>query len=234
MAEGGFAGFSRELLSFLVELEQNNNKAWFDQQCERYERLVLEPAKKFVAAMQPALATISPGLRGESRVGGSIMRVVRDNRFSKDKTPYKTHLDMMFWEGGGPSKESPSFFMRIGARTLGISAGLYNFTPEQLRRYRQAVAEEASGAALRDAIRAVSARGFEPNEPHYKRVPQGFPANHPNGTLLRYAALYAWRSDPVPEALFGSGAVKYCRQLFVALRPIQAWLVEVLGSPDGA
>jgi uncharacterized protein (TIGR02453 family) len=192
---------------------------------------MLEPAKQFVGAMQPALATISPGLRAEPRVGGSIMRVARDTRFSKDKTPYKTQLDMMFWEGGGRSKESPSFFMRIGVRTLGIGAGLYNFTPRQLERYRQAVAEEASGAALRDAIRAVSARGFELNEPHYKRVPQGFAANHPNGTLLRHAALYAWRSDPVPEALFGPGAVEYCRQLFVALRPIQAWLVEVLGSP---
>jgi uncharacterized protein (TIGR02453 family) len=231
MAEGSFAGFSRELLSFLAELEQNNHKVWFDQQRERYERLMLEPAKQFVAAMQPALATISAGLRGEPRVGGSIMRVARDTRFSKDKAPYKTHLDMMFWEGGGPSKESPSFFMRIGARTLGIGAGLHSFTPEQLERYRQAVDGEDSGAALRDAIRAVSARGFELNEPHYKRVPQGFAANHPNGTLLRHAALYAWRSDPVPEALFGSGAVEYCRQLFVALHPIQAWLVEVLASP---
>jgi uncharacterized protein (TIGR02453 family) len=231
MAHDGFAGFSRELLSFLVELEQNNNKAWFDQHRERYERLILEPAKDFVAAMQPALATISPNLRGEPRVGGSIMRVARDTRFGKDKAAYKSHLDMMFWEGSGPGKKSPSFFMRIGARTLGIGAGLHSFTPEQLERYRQAVAEEASGAALRDAVRAVSARGFELNEPHYKRVPQGFAASHPNGTLLRHAALYAWRSDPVPEALFGPGAVDYCRQLFVALRPIQAWLVEAVGSP---
>jgi uncharacterized protein (TIGR02453 family) len=231
MAEGSFAGFSRELLSFLAELERNNSKAWFDQQRERYERLMLEPAKDFVGAMQPALATISPDLRGEPRVGCSIMRVARDTRFSKDKSPYKTHLDMMFWEGAGASKASPSFFMRLAPRTLTVGAGLYSFSPGQLERYREAVANEASGAKLRDAIRAVSARGFELNEPHYKRVPQGFAADHPNGTLLRHAALYAWRSDPVPEALFGSGAVEYCRQLFVALRPIQAWLVEVLGSP---
>jgi uncharacterized protein (TIGR02453 family) len=229
MAEGSFAGFSRELLSFLAELEQNNHKAWFDRQRERYERLMLQPAKDFVAAMQPALATISPGLRAVPRIGGSIMRIARDTRFSKDKAPYKTHLDMMFWEGAGASKESPSFFMRIGPRTLSIGAGLHGFTPAQLERYRQAVADEASGTALRDAIRAVSARGFELNEPHYKRVPQGFAADHPNGTLLRHRSLYAWRSDPVPEALFGPGAVEYCRQLFVALRPIQAWLVETLG-----
>jgi uncharacterized protein (TIGR02453 family) len=229
MAEGSFAGFSRELLSFLAELEQNNQKAWLDRQRERYERLLLQPAKNFVAAMRPALATVAPGLRAEPRIGGSIMRIARDTRFSKDKAQYKTHLDMMFWEGAGASKESPSFFMRIGPRTLGIGAGLHGFTPAQLERYRQAVADEASGAALRDAIRAVSARGFELNEPHYKRVPQGFAADHPNGTLLRHRSLYAWRSDPVPEALFGPGSVEYCRQLFVALRPIQAWLVEALG-----
>ena len=130
MAEQRFEGLTRELAKFLGELEQNNNKAWFDQNRKRYERVMLEPAKSFVAAMQPALAAITPGLHSEPKVGGSIMRVARDTRFSKDKTPYKPHLDMMFWEGAGRNKEAPCFFMRIAARTLSIGAGLHGFTPE--------------------------------------------------------------------------------------------------------
>jgi uncharacterized protein (TIGR02453 family) len=224
-----FAGFSRELLDFLTELEQNNTKAWFDQQRERYQRVMLEPAKSFVVAMQPALAAIAPGLHAEPRVGGSILRVARDTRFSKDKAPYKTHLDMMFWEGAGSSKQAPCFFMRIAARTLTIGAGLHGFTSGQIERYRQAVADQASGETLRDAIRAVSARGFQLNEPHFKRVPRGFAADHPNAALLRHNGLFAWRSDGVPEALFGPGAVAYCQQMFTASRPIQAWLVAALG-----
>lgn len=229
MAADTFVGFSRELTGFLAELEQNNNKAWFDENRERYERVMLGPAKGFVAAMRPALATITPELHAEPRVGGSIMRVARDTRFSKDKTPYKHHLDMMFWQGAGRSREAPCFFMRIGTHTLIVGAGLHSFTPDQLTRYRAAVADEAQGAALRDAIRAVTVRGLAVNEPHYKRVPLGFAAGHPNAALLRHAALFASRSDPLPDALFGPGVVDYCRQLFVALRPIQAWLVETLG-----
>ncbi len=75
----------------------------------------------------------------------------------------------------------------------------------------------------------VSARGFQLNEPHYKRVPRGFAADHRNAALLRHNGLYAWRSDDVPEALFGPGAVAYCQQMFTASRPIQAWLVATLG-----
>lgn len=189
---------------------------------------MLEPAKAFVVAMKPALDTIAPGLHAEPRVGGSIMRVARDTRFAKDKTPYKTHLDMMFWEGMGRNKDAPCFFMRIGARQLSVGAGLHGFSADQLEHYRKAVADDRTGATLRDAIRAVSNRGFEVNEPHYMRVPRGFEADHPNASLLRHSSLYASRSDPVPDALFSPGAVDYCRQLFVALRPIQSWLVEVL------
>ena len=228
MAEHRFEGFSRELAEFLGELDHHNNKAWFDQNRERYERVMLEPAKRFVAAMQPALAAITPELHAEPRVGGSIMRVARDTRFSKDKTPYKPHLDMMFWQGEGRNKEAPCFFMRIGARALWVGAGLHGFTPQQLERYRVAVADETRGAALRDAIRAVTARGFELNEPHYKRVPRGYPADHPDAALLRHDALYAVRTDPLPEALFGPRAPAYCGQLFAALRPLQAWLVDTL------
>lgn len=228
MADNRFDGFTRELCAFLAELEHNNNKAWFDENRKRYERVMLQPAKDFVAAMQPALASIAPDLHAEPKVGGSIMRVARDTRFSKDKTPYKPHLDMMFWEGAGRNKEAPCFFMRIGPRDLSVGAGLHGFTPEQLEGYRAAVADEAQGTALRDAIRAVTVRGFALNEPHYKRVPRGYPADHQQATLLRHSALYAARTDPLPDALFGSGAPAYCGQLFAALRPIQAWLVETL------
>jgi hypothetical protein len=99
IGRAAFPGFARELIEFLSALERNNDKAWFDRNRKTYERLLLEPAKRLVAAMQPALATISPDLRAEPKVGGSILRIARDVRFRQDKTPYKTTLDMMFWEG---------------------------------------------------------------------------------------------------------------------------------------
>ncbi len=224
-----FPGFARELVEFLGTLERNNHKAWFDSNRRIYERALLEPAKRFVAAMQPALATISPDLRAEPKVGGSILRIAGDVRFRQDKTPYKTTLDLMFWEGGGPNREASGFFVRIAPTLLGIGGGLHGFTPQQLERYRLAVVDDGLGAALRRALDLVLADGrYELGGLHYKRIPRGYDASHPNAPLLRHDAIYAWRSEPLPEALFGPGAVDWCRARFAELRPLQAWLVEAL------
>jgi uncharacterized protein (TIGR02453 family) len=152
IGRAAFPGFARELIEFLSALERNNDKAWFDRNRKTYERLLLEPAKRLVAAMQPALAAISPGLRAEPKVGGSILRIARDVRFRKDKTPYKTTLDMMFWEGHGRNRETPGFFIRIAPSLLGIGGGLHGLTPQQLERYRRAVVDDGLGAALRRAL----------------------------------------------------------------------------------
>ena len=86
--------FSKATFSFLDELADNNNRTWFEANKPRYEALVREPALDFIEAMEPALKSFAPGFRAEPRkIGGSLMRVFRDTRFSRDKTPYKTNID---------------------------------------------------------------------------------------------------------------------------------------------
>ena len=92
---------------------------------------------------------MSPGIHADPRVNGSIFRINRDTRFSKDKTPYKTHLDLFFWEGEGRSRDCPGFFFRMTPRSVVLGAGFHHFDPERLARFRAAVADEQSGAGAR-------------------------------------------------------------------------------------
>jgi hypothetical protein len=139
---------------------------------------------------------------------------------------------MMFWEGHGQNRETPGFFIRIAPSFLGVGGGLHGFTPLQLERYRRAVVDGDLGAALRRALDLVLADcRYEFGGLHYKRIPRGYDTSHWNAPLLRHDALYAWRSEPLPDALFGPGAVDWCRARFAELRPLQAWLVEALSRP---
>ena len=224
-----FEGFSPALLEFLRDLEKNNDKNWFDAHRADYEGLYLEPAKRFVTAMGPGLRKISKHLRAEGRVNGSIMRIHRDTRFSKDKTPYKTGLFLLFTEGDGPMKQGAGFGLHVNATGLGMMGGMFGFDDAQLVRFRKAVVDEKAGRALERAVREVARAGYGLSAPHYKRVPRGFDKDHPRADLLRQRALFASHEEsPVPGTLFGPEAVEYCLDRFEAMRPVQKWLVENL------
>ena len=144
-----FEGFSPDLLAFLRDLEKNNDKQWFDAHRSAYEALYLEPAKRFVEAMGPGLRKISKHLRAEGRVNGSIMRINRDTRFSKDKTPYKTGLFLLFTEGEGPMKQGAGFGLHLNAKGIGMMGGMFGFDDGELLRFRQAVLDDKAGTRAR-------------------------------------------------------------------------------------
>src|ERR1044072_1345885 len=107
--------FTRDAFKFLRELRENNDRAWFAANKERYEKYVRQPALKFVSGFSPRLAKISPHLVADPRpVGGSLFRIHRDTRFSRDKSPYKTHLGVHFFHDTGKKAPSvPGFYLHI-------------------------------------------------------------------------------------------------------------------------
>ena len=110
-----FMGFPQDALDFLAELKPNNNKAWFEVNKPRYRSSIVEPAIAFVTDLGERLKTIAHAIVYDTRTNGSgsLMRVYRDTRFSKDKTPYKTNIGMAFWEGPNAKMGNPSFFVHI-------------------------------------------------------------------------------------------------------------------------
>lgn len=221
-----FSGFSDQTFRFLKDLGRNNDKAWFDANRDAYEAHYLEPAKAFVAAMEAPLKAIAPEINAEPRVNGSIFRINRDIRFSKDKTPYKDHLDLWFWEGERKTAVS-SFFFRLTAMTLILGAGAHQFPPDRLKRYRESVDDAAARRQLVKAIDAARDGGLEIGGEHYRKPPRGFsPADETAERLLRHNALYCHVETPHPAAVRTDGLVDHCAGIWRNAAPLHHWLID--------
>jgi uncharacterized protein (TIGR02453 family) len=230
-----FAGFPPDGLAFLEGLGRDNTKAYFDAHRATYESALLEPAKAFVVALGEELrARVSPGIRAEPRVNGSILRINRDTRFSADKTPYKDHLDLWLWEGEGPSRERPGYFVRLRSATVTVGVGMHRFDRPMLETYREAVGEERPGRELEAAIaRAtelpeVTVGGGEA----YKRVPQGYAADHPRADLLRHNALYVSGEWDLPAEAADARFAPWVAERMDRMAPVERWLTAVLDAEE--
>jgi uncharacterized protein (TIGR02453 family) len=230
-----FAGFPGEGLRFLAGLTEDNTRQYFDTHRDVYESALLEPAKAFVVALGEELRTrVSPGLRAEPRINGSILRINRDTRFTADKRPYKEHLDLWFWEGEGPSREHPGYFIRLRSETVALGAGMHRFDGRALAAYRAAVASEDTGRALEEALAAATAvRGVAVGAPALKRVPRPFDADHPRAELLRHDALYVGGEWKLPRAVSGPGFVGWVAERLERVAPVERWLTAVLDGDPG-
>jgi len=215
-AAATFGGFDRGLPRYLASLEANNEKAWFDAHREEYERLYLEPAEAFSAAILPKLARLG----SSAPQTGGLMRIYRDTRFSKDKTPYKTALHLRF----ASDKRSPALMFRITCSSLGVAAGCFGFDPKQLARYRNGLGDPAALRALRSAITKAEKAGYALPEPQLARIPRGFDAEHPAGELLRRKGLSLGGDRPLPAELFGPKALDFVLARFRELMPVHDWL----------
>ncbi len=136
--------FSRSTFRFLRELADNNDRAWFAGNKVRYEALVLDPALGFIEAMGPRIAKISDRFVAiPKRSGGSLMRVYRDTRFSRDKTPYKTNIGIQFRHELGKDVHAPGFYVHIEPGGCFLGAGIWHPDAEALACIRAEIAANA-------------------------------------------------------------------------------------------
>lgn len=226
-----FQGFPPDTLRFLHELSQKNEKAWFEANKARYQAAVIDHAPAFVAALGEKLqAGISPGITYDTRTNGagSMMRIYRDTRFSKDKTPYKTNVAFVFWEGPRKKMENPSFGFQFGTFGAALYGGVFGFSKDLLERYRRAVVDETLGPTLEEALTQVRAAGdYTIEGEHYKRVPRGYDADHPRADLLRHNGLYASSPHFDIQQVTTPDLVEICYDHCRKMAPIQQWLVRV-------
>lgn len=226
--QGKFIGFSKETIRFFIELKKHNNKAWFDRNRRIYELHVMEPAKAFVVAMGERLKELSAGILAIPKANRSIFRINRDTRFSSDKSPYKTHLGLYFWEGTRPRMECSGFYFHLEPPNLLLGGGIYMFPRHSLEKYRQAVVHPESGARLAQALLTIKKTGeLELGGRHYKRIPSGYDAEHPNAELLLHNGLYVGQTFPIPKELFSEKLVDYCWQRLKIIAPLHKWFVSL-------
>jgi uncharacterized protein (TIGR02453 family) len=225
-----FPGFPVEGLSFLEGLAQNNNREWFEAHKDDYRSYLLEPAQDFVVALGERLKLLSPEIAYDTRTNGSgsIMRIYRDLRFSKDKTPYNTNLRVVFWQGAGKKTENPGFFFGMDAQGAALYGGMHGFPKPVLSVYQEAVADDALGAELEAALAPLRSAGvYEIGGERYKRVPRGYHTDHARADLLRYKGLYARSPQIEASVLTTPELVEVCFEHCRAMASLHHWLVRV-------
>lgn len=220
-----FTGFGPGTRKFLRELGRHNEKAWFDAHRGEYEQYYLEPAKAFIEAAGPKLEKVAPNIVWEPRVNGSIFRVNRDIRFSKDKTPYKDHIDLWFWEGSRKTAVS-GFFLRIRDKSVHLGVGSHGFDKEALARFRKALRDDRAAKSLASLIKRLQRAGYEIGGKTYKKMPRGFSENGAARDLALHSALWASTERKSPPELASTKFVGYCLREWKKMAPLHRWLME--------
>ncbi|MDB5541492.1 MAG: hypothetical protein JWQ89_3219 [Devosia sp.] len=218
-------GFPKETREFLQGIAAHNEKAWFEANRPLYEAGYVEPAKAFVAEIGPRLKAISSDVQFDPKVNGSIGRINRDIRFSKDKRPYKEHLAMWFWHGDKKGWDRPGFYVHIGVDAVFLGTGMYGFDREMLENFRQSVIHPRSGKALLAAVAEVKARGdYSIGEKTRKLLPRGFETDPDRAEYLLYEGLTAGTELPATAAAKADFADR-CLEHFTNTWPMARWLI---------
>jgi uncharacterized protein (TIGR02453 family) len=222
--------FSEETFEFLDELTLNNRKDWFEKHKARYERVVREPALALIRAMRPRLERVAPHfLALDRKVGGSLMRVHRDVRFSKEKTPYKTNIGIHFRHEAGKDVHAPGLYVHVEPDSCFVGAGVWHPDAPALQRIRAYIDEhrEAWQAVVDDP--ALTAR-FGRMGDALSRAPRGYPADHPLLAELKRKD-HVVSTDLAREALLSPDLPAELEGLFEISAPYTAALCVAIGLP---
>ena len=228
MSKSTFAGFPPTTLKFLADLKKNNDRDWFDANRSRYEIDFLAPSLAYIEAMRQPLEKVSPLFQAvPKKVGGSLMRIFRDVRFSKDKSPYKTNIGIQFRHEAGCDVHAPGFYVHIEPDECFFGVGVWHPAGEPLAAIRQAIVAQPT-----DWKKAKSGKSFRDRfalaGDSLKRPPRGFVADHPLIEDLKrkdFIAVQPLSSDAVLRPDF----VKESIAAFKAARPLCRFLCNAIG-----
>ncbi|WP_342078531.1 TIGR02453 family protein [Yoonia sp. SS1-5] len=209
-----FASLLPQARAFLTALAANNNRDWWQDNKTDYDTRLKAPALALLEAITPDLRRLTG-----APITTKLFRPHRDVRFSKDKTPYNTHLHMM-WQVASDAPQNPVFFFGIGLDYVTTGAGMMGFDKPVLTNWRKMV--DLDTARIKGTVDALVADGFKFREPALKRVPPPFDKDHPAADLLRMKGCVASRECP------GTGELAdEIRAAFTALWPLNALLISI-------
>jgi uncharacterized protein (TIGR02453 family) len=170
----GKAYFSPPLFVFLEQLRRNNRRPWFLKHKQEFEELARQPSLRFITDLRLRLREISPWLVADPKPnGGSLFRIYRDVRFSKDKSPYKTHIGMNFWHASATETvHAPGLYLHLEPAGCFVAGGVWQPDPRSLARIRDAIFSQPEEWKK-------AKRGLELGGDSLTRPPRGYPANDP-------------------------------------------------------
>ncbi len=221
-----FKGFPVEGFAFLEGLKKKNDKAYFDKHRAQYDEFVVAPSRSFVVALGHELQQrVAKGFVAIPKANGSLGRINRDVRFSKDKTPYNTHLQFRFWEGAD-KKTAPGVGLWVSPEGVGIAVGRIEFDKPEIARFRDAIGNRTKREELDAAVAAAKKAGAKLGDPHYKKVPKGCDPDQPGADWLRWTHIGVMMKVDVPKLVHSARFTKWCGDRIVKLAPVHHWLTK--------
>jgi len=229
VVEQHFSGFPDALFRFLEELARNNNRDWFSANKDRYLDQVLEPMCEFIVAMAPRLQWVSRSFVADSRPnGGSMFRIYRDVRFSKDKRPYKEHAACHFRHSGGRDAHAPGFYVHLEPGRVLFGGGIWKPPSVVLGRIRDRIVEKPGDwAKVRDLPDVEPLFGGIGGE-GLKRPPRGYPEDAPHLDDLKRKTFFLMREVP-PERALSPGFADAVGSTFAASAPLMRFICKAIG-----
>jgi len=222
-----FVGFPRDGIDFMKRLKRNNNRPWFEKHKEVYETVVKLPMQSLIAALQPHFDVFAPEFDVHPKK--SLFRIYRDVRFSKDKTPYKTHVAAHFVLRGKPKGiEGSGYYLHIEPGEVFLGGGIYMPDGDQLKKIRRAIAGQPDRF-----LSILEQKQFKKifkrlQGETLQRVPQGYEPGHPMAEWLKYKQFFVWVEWAEAKSLrqkFVTDVV----EVFEAATPLVRFLNEAMG-----
>ena len=231
-----FDGFTPEAVQFLAELAENNTRDWFQPRKAEYERLLKRPMEDLCLALEDQFRSRGIPLHADAR---SPFRIYRDTRFSKDKSPYKTHVAASFgWAGDGADAaagrshadnvHASGGYFHLAPGEIYVGGGVWHPEPSWLRSFRdRMLADYDTFRAIVEAPAFVEAFGTVGDDGEsLKRVPPGYPSDHPAAELLRKKNVTFGRRLSDAEAM-GPALPRIIADAFDVATPLMRYLAVV-------
>jgi uncharacterized protein (TIGR02453 family) len=228
---GKFQGLPKDYFDFFKELKANNNREWFKDNKQRFRDSVQEPLASFVEAMAPKLKKISKHFVADPRLnGGSVFRIYKDVRFSKDKSPYKTHGAVQFRHALGKDAHAPGFYVHLDPEEIFYGGGIWAPPSPALLKVREAIRDKpkawdaaTTGAAFKKRFKDIRGDAL-------MRPPRGFNADHPKIEDIKRKSFFAM-AEAKPAAAKKGAFVDDVSSTFADAKPLMKFLCDALGAP---
>lgn len=204
-----FDGFPEAALDFYDDLEIDNSKFFWEQHKEIYRTAVAEPMTALAEELADEFGT------------AKLFRPYRDVRFSKDKSPYKTHQGAFV-----AVAPATGYYIQIGAPGVRVGAGFYEAGPARLAELRKAIDHDRHGPELERIVRKLLKAGWEIGGDRLKTAPRGYDVDHPRIELLRHKSLFAGRDYGFDDVIHTSALVDRVRQDWRETSTLVDWLVR--------
>ena len=226
-----FKGFSKDYFRFFEELKENNNRAWFEENKPRFRASVQDPLLDFVAAMAEPLRKISKHITAiPKRSGGSVFRIYKDVRFSKDKTPYKTHGAVHFRHALGKDAHAPGFYVHLGPDEIFVGGGIWIPPSAGLLKIREAIHDQSKAWEKVITDESLIARFGGIQGDALTRPPRGFSKDAPHIEDLKRKSFFLMSPIKRTQA-YQATFTDDVSSIFRDSQPLMKFLCKALDVP---